>query len=143
MNPISVALAPARLALRALDDVHTLASSVRQGPEERESLVYRLDRLHEEMLRLNRLAESFNRQATDLIEMAGSLDAVGRKLHEEAEEISENMDPVLESLDRIDDMSESMDTLADSVEPLQGAAERVGRIADRFSPRRGRSDGDG
>ena len=58
-----------------------------------------------------------------------------------AVELSENMEPVIESLDRIDDVTESVESLVDSVEPFQGAAARVGRIADRFS-RRGDDDRD-
>ena len=132
MNAIPV-LGPARLLLRALDDLHAIALAARV-------LAERDPRDGDPDLR------GLAADLTAIAETARSLPRVERALTARIEELDARLAGVLEVAERIEGGLPSIDrvlasiealggaagTLAMAVGPLQGAAERLGRVADRL-----------
>ena len=132
-------LAPARLGLRALDDLHALAETAQISARERRLLLERLEEVRTEVAELNRNAAAVTGQAAELMIVGRSLQEVTGHLRVEARELSDDMEPVADVADRVQEAGEAMEEVAEGVRPLRSAAYRVGRMAERLTP--GRRDG--
>ena len=130
---------PARLILRAFDDLHALAEAARSLPDVEARLAQRIDEL-----------ESRATEVLDAVSAAeatlGDGIAVGRQLDERAGVIldsterivaaayavAEGADHVAAVLPSLEASATAATVLAQTAEPLQGLVERLGRIADRL-----------
>jgi S1-C subfamily serine protease len=130
---------PARLILRALDDLHAIAQAARTLPDVEARLAQRIDEL-----------ESRATEVLDAVSTAeATLDdgiAVGRQLEERAgvildsterivaaaHAVAEGADHVAAVLPSLEASATAATMLAQTAEPLQGMVERLGRIADRL-----------
>jgi methyl-accepting chemotaxis protein len=126
---------PARLALRALDDLHALASVARREPHPVDALREELREAVAEIRELNRRAARVADRAREVVDGGAGLTDAAERIDERLE----HMEPMLRSLDRITPTLTrglgAIDSLEDSVEtvgPLQGAAEGVGKVARRL-----------
>ena len=107
-------LLPARLLLRAADDLHAIA------------------RAADDLAAIAEAARSLPRIEAALTERISELDARMAGLLELAERIERGLPALERLLATIDDLGTATATLATAVGPLQGVAERLGRIADRL-----------
>ena len=114
-------LAPPRLIVRALDDVHRIADAA-------EGIRERLSPLEDDVDGLRRAFEGSNDQlckhreavTPELVALRGELFALRAQVG-----------------GQIAEMEDDLSGVRDTVEPLQGAAERVGKAVERL-PGRGR-----
>jgi hypothetical protein len=160
VNLLALPLLPARLAVRALDDVHTLAVVAKDVGSRLDTLERSLD----EILRLGRAIETTGgemlRMANVMDERAGAVLALGERIDVRA-------DAIIGMGTRLDDRGAAIvaeghqiraaagDVTATAAQilealplleralamaqPLEGAVERLGRVADRLpggKPRR-------
>jgi hypothetical protein len=130
---------PARLILRALDDLHAIAEAARSLPDVEARLTQKVDELE------SRAAEVLDAVAT-AEQTLGEGIGVGRRLDERAEVILDSTERIVaaayavaEGADRVAEVLPSLEAsataatvLAQTAEPLQGLVERLGRIADRL-----------
>jgi hypothetical protein len=144
VNPlVSGILLPPKLALRTLDDLHTLATTAERAVTLLERLDARAARIEAQLdsgLALGRTLEGraadlaemgkqFDKLAGALVTEARSTQAVGREIALRGAEIS----AALPLLQRALDLSV----------PLEGAIERAGRIVDRLPGGRARHGTEG
>ena len=130
---------PARLVLRAFDDLHALAQAARALPDIEARLALQLDRLES---RAGEVLEAMEQAEARLAE--GIL--VGRALDERADTILENTERVITAayavaeggekvaaaLPSLEASAAAATVLAQTAEPLQGLVERLGRVVDRL-----------
>jgi hypothetical protein len=130
---------PARLILRALDDLHAIAQAARTLPDVEARLAQRIAELE------SRATEVLDAVSTAEATLGDGI-AVGRQLEERAgvildstERIVAAADAVAEGADHVAAVLPSLEAsataatmLAQTAEPLQGMVERLGRIADRL-----------
>lgn len=140
---IDVVILPPRLALRTLDDLHTLAATAERAVTLLERLDARAARLELELERgiavgqrleqrghdIAALGDQFEKLGDGLLAEARSTQAVGREIASSGAEIA----AALPLLKRALDLGE----------PLEGAIERAGRIVDRLPGGRARGAGPG
>ncbi len=129
MNPL---LLPPRLVLRALDDLHVIAQSVRRIDEViamGERIVEtgeRVDARAEELVgRLDKQAEALLEQSQALHEQAVAILAQGERVEAAAREVAERGAALVDALP-------VMQRAVEMAEPLEGAVERLGRMVDRL-----------
>lgn len=130
---------PARLVLRAFDDLHTLAEAARALPDVEARLTARVDELE------TRATEVLDAVSTAEATLASAI-PIGEEIHERAGQILDRTDRVIaaaysvtEAADHVTEVLPSLEAsaaaatiLAQTAEPLQGLVERLGRIADRL-----------
>lgn len=142
MNPLLAAVVlPPRLAVRALDDLHTLATTAQTAVELLARLDSRAQRIEDQLdsgialghelerrgAEIARMGQQFDKLGDALLAEARSTQAVGREIAVRGAEIA----AALPLLQRALDLGE----------PLEGAIERAGRIVDRLPGGRGRQGG--
>lgn len=125
MNLVSPLLIPPKLLLRALDDLHTIATVA-------EDVNRRLARLETSADALVTIGAQMEVHARNVLDLGGRIDergkqivAEGKIIQDRAREVSERAGQVLEALPLL----ERAIALA---QPLEGAVERLGRVADRL-----------
>jgi len=125
VNLVSPLLIPPKLLLRALDDLHTIATVAQDANA-------RLARLEASADALVTIGSQMEVHARNVLDLGGRIDergeqivAEGRIIQERAREVSDRAGQVLEALPLL----ERAIALA---EPLEGAVERLGRVADRL-----------
>jgi methyl-accepting chemotaxis protein len=106
------------MVLRALDDLHTLATTARSLPEIEARILDRVGEIQE--------------QFGQALEIGRSLEARGRELHELGRQLDARAAEFLAMGAGLDEMNRSAEAMAAVAEPLHGAAERLGRIVDRL-----------
>jgi hypothetical protein len=130
---------PARLVLRALDDLHAIAQAVRTLPDVEARLAQRIDELE------SRATEVLDAVSTAEATLGDGI-AVGRQLEARAgvildstertvaaaHAVAEGADHVAAVLPSLEASATAATVLAQTAEPLQGLVERLGRIADRL-----------
>ncbi|HEX3317229.1 MAG TPA: hypothetical protein VHR88_04375 [Solirubrobacteraceae bacterium] len=130
---------PARMVLRAFDDLHTLAEAARALPDVEARLTDKVDELE------TRSSEVLEAVASAEKTLAAAI-PIGRELQERAGEILDRTDRVIAAAHSVTDAADHVaavlpsleasaaaaTVLADTAEPLQGLVERLGRIADRL-----------
>ena len=133
MNPL---LLPPKLVLRALDDLHALATTVSRIDERADeilemgqAIVDRADRMDEragELVdRLDKQADALLEQSKALHEQAAAILVQGERVEEAGREVAA----------RGAELAEALPVLQQAVEmarPLEGAVERLGRMVDRL-----------
>ena len=137
---------PARLVLRAFNDLHALAEAARSLPEVEARLTAKVDELE------TRASEALEAVAS-AEETLNVAIPIGRQMHQRAGDLLDRTDRVIaaacavtEAADHVADVLPSLEAsaaaataLAQTAEPLHGLVERLGRIADRL-PRGVRRD---
>jgi hypothetical protein len=125
VNLASPLLIPPKLLLRALDDLHTIATVA-------EDANARLARLEASADALVVIGAQMEEHARSVLELGGKIDergkqivAEGKIIQDRAREVSDRAGQVLEALPLL----ERAIALA---QPLEGAVERLGRVADRL-----------
>lgn len=125
MNLASPLLIPPKLLLRALDDLHTIATVA-------EDVNARLARLEASADALVTIGAQMEVHARNVLDLGGKIDergkqivAEGKIIQDRAREVSDRAGQVLEALPLL----ERAIALA---QPLEGAVERLGRVADRL-----------
>ena len=137
-RPVNPLLLPPKLVLRALDDLHALASHACRASTERarrailamgQAIVERADRMDEragELVdRLDKQADALLEQSKALHEQAAAILVQGERVEEAGREVA----------DRGAQLAEALPVLQRAVEmaqPLEGAVERLGRMVDRL-----------
>jgi hypothetical protein len=130
---------PARLVLRALDDLHTIATAARSLPDVEARLTLKIDELE---TRSAEVLEAVSQAEATL----GDGIAIGRELDERAAAIMEQTERVIAAaygvsqsagdvaavLPSLEASAAAATILAQTAEPLQGLVERLGRITDRL-----------
>jgi hypothetical protein len=139
VNPLLAGLlVPPKLVLRALDDLHTLATTAETAIELLARLDARAERIETQLdngialgrkleargAEITELGQQFDKLGDALMAEARSTQAVGREIALRGGEIA----AALPLLQRALDLGE----------PLEGAIERAGRIVDRLPGGRGR-----
>jgi hypothetical protein len=107
---------PARLVLRALDDLHALGQAARTLPQIEDRFLERLDGFQ---ARTDAMLAMGNRMQ----EMSVSMLDMGERMYAQGQQ----MFPIAQRL-------------ADTAGPLQGASERLGRIVDLLPGARGKAE---
>ena len=130
---------PARLILRALDDLHAIAQAARTLPDVEVRLAQRIDELE------SRATEVLDAVSTAEATLGDGI-AVGRQLEERAAVILDSTERIVAAahavaagadhvaavLPSLEASATAATMLAQTAEPLQGLVERLGRIADRL-----------
>jgi methyl-accepting chemotaxis protein len=139
---------PARLLIRALDDLHTIAEAARSLPDIEARLTIKVDELEDRATEVLRAIDEAEGRLAEGI-------AVGRELDERASAILEGTERIVAAaytvaqgaehvaavLPSLEASAAAATVLAQTAEPLQGLVERLGRISDRL-PGAGRRDQD-
>lgn len=139
MSLLSTLTFPARLTLRALDDLHVLAETAGTLNDVEARMTRHLDALEGHAERMVELAERVTGQMETGVQTAQRLGEQGDRLIAQGERIAEQ-GPILAS--RAAEVAQEGARLAEAlptlqraieiVEPLQGTVERMARIADRI-----------
>lgn len=116
-GPLDVFL-PARLVLRAFDDLHTLAESSKRG-------LVALERLNERGERIENLGSA--------------MEDLGRQLSRQAEVMDVHAERVAQLAEEIVAALPTLTQAVTIVTPLEGTVERIGRAVDRLPDRRRRT----
>jgi len=139
---------PARLLIRAFDDLHAIAEAARSLPDIEARLTVKVDELESRAAEvLVALDQAEGRLAEGI--------AVGRALDARVDDILDGTDRIVTAanavargadhvaavLPSLEASAAAATVLAQTAEPLQGLVERLGRIADRL-PGGGRRDPD-
>jgi methyl-accepting chemotaxis protein len=140
LNPLTVP----RLALRALDDLNSLADVARRDPHPMEELASRADEIGKDLEALVEVARGI--QATgqeiivggdDLRRTGVSLDGTAAEIRDGGEELRQAVTAMLEVAQRLlghlPALEDSVDTVAETMEPLQKPAEKVGKLSNALS----------
>ena len=109
-------LAPVRLPLRLLEDVHRIADAAEDVRKSLKPLEDDIDGLR----------EAFEGSNRELAALRDAFTPHFARLHAELLSLRAQLGP------QIDSMQSDLSDVSDVVEPLEGAAERVGRMADRL-----------
>lgn len=156
MNPLGVAgviTLPPRLALRALDDLHVIATSAREISGALDNFERRADAVVEQLNTGVDLLARIEAMGGRIEQMGGRIDARAEAILVMGAGIEETARSVLTQGSAIEkaarELARSGDALAAALptlqrglelaEPLEGVVERVGRMVDRLpggSPRR-------
>jgi hypothetical protein len=139
---------PARLLIRAFDDLHALAEAARALPDIEARLTIKIDELEDRASEVlvaldraeGRLAEGIA-VGQELDERAGAILLGTERIVAAAYAVAEGADHVAAVLPSLEASAAAATVLAQTAEPLQGLVERLGRIADRL-PGAGRRDAD-
>jgi hypothetical protein len=120
VNPLLGSLTlPPRLIMRALDDLHTLATSS--------------EKLADAVSELPKIEGRIRERLDTLEKSLGAMTELGLDMRRTVDGMRALQEAVLVLIT-------STDTLAIAIQPLEAFGRRVGRFADRF-PRRGESSG--
>ena len=111
-------LIPARLIVRALDDLHTLAEASQRGLET-------LERLEQRAARIESLG-------TAMEDLGRQLSVQARVMDEHAERVAALGEEIVSALP-------TLTQAITIVTPLEGTVERIGRVVDRLPDRRRRT----
>lgn len=140
MNPlVAVIVAPPRLALRALDDLHSLAGTGERAITLLERLDARADRIEGELDRVISLGHRLEERAGDLSAMGSQFQHLGDALLTEARSTQTIGAEVAKRGAEIAAALPLLQRALDLGEPLEGAIERAGRIVDRLPGGRARA----
>jgi hypothetical protein len=111
---------PPRLAMRALDDLHTLATSSQK--------------LADAVSELPKIEERIRERLDVLDKSLGSMSKLGEDMRKTVEGMRSLQEAVMVLIT-------STDALAIAIQPLEAFGRRVGRFADRFPSRRSEPSG--
>jgi hypothetical protein len=139
MSALAPITLPARLFVRALDDLHVLAETAATLHDVEARMTERLDILETHVARMVELAERVTAQMDAGVDAAQRLGEQGERIVEQGERIAEQ-GPILASRAaevaregaRLAEALPTLQRAIEIVEPLQGTVERLGRIADRL-----------
>ncbi|MCW3015156.1 MAG: hypothetical protein JWO02_2248 [Solirubrobacterales bacterium] len=139
MNPLLAGLIlPPKLMLRALDDLHTLATTAETAIELLANLDARAERIETQLDRGIAVGRELERRGAEIAAMGQRFDKLGDALMAEARSTQAvGMEIAL----RGSEIAAALPLLQralDLGEPLEGAIERAGRIVDRLPGGRGR-----
>jgi hypothetical protein len=137
---------PPRLLLRALDDLHLLATTAQEVLVEFAALRDLGERLDERGAEIVELGDRLDRRAREIVDLGERLDDraggvlnTGAELHLVGREIVGQATSVRSAADevssRVTEIMSALPLLERAVrlgEPLEGAVERLGRIVDRL-----------
>ena len=130
---------PARLILRAFDDLHALAEAARSLPDVEARLAQRIDELESRATEVLDAVSAAEATLGDGIAVGRQLDERGGVILDSTERIvaaayavAEGADHVAAVLPSLEASATAATVLAQTAEPLQGLVERLGRIADRL-----------
>jgi hypothetical protein len=139
---------PARLMIRAFDDLHAIAEAARSLPDIEARLTIKVDELSDRAAEVlvaleraeGRLADGIT-VGRELDERAGVILEGTERIVAAAYAVADGADHVAAVLPSLEASAAAATVLAQTAEPLQGLVERLGRIADRL-PGGGRRDAD-
>ena len=129
MNPL---LLPPRLALRALDDLHTIALAARDLNGRLEGLEQRADRIEAQLETAIEAALGIERRAAALLEVFERVETHADAAMAQAQLVTERAALVAESGAQVAAALPLLQRAIELSEPLEGAVERLGRIVDRL-----------
>ncbi|WP_354701307.1 hypothetical protein DSM112329_01619 [Paraconexibacter sp. AEG42_29] len=139
MNPlIDAVLLPSRLALRTLDDLHTLATTAERAVDLLERLEAKADRIEGQLDVLTALGNRLERGASDITALGSQFEHLGDALLAEARSTQAVGAEIAKRGAEIAAALPLLQRALDLGEPLEGAIERAGRIVDRLPGGRGR-----
>ncbi len=125
-------LLPPRLVLRALDDVHVLATSVPRVLAMGQRILDLGERRYRRAEAILVLGGRIDSSAEQIIEMGGEMHDLGTRILGQGDRIEQR---AREVADRAADVSAALPLLERAVAlgvPLEGAVERLGRMVDRL-----------
>jgi DNA-binding FrmR family transcriptional regulator len=144
MNPlVAGVLLPPRLALRTLDDLHTLATTAERAITLLERLDTRAARIEGQIDSMLDLGQTLEARASDIAAMGKQFDRLGDALMSEARSTQAVGREIALRGAEIAAALPLLQRALDLGEPLEGAIERAGRIVDRLPGGRGRAHGSG
>jgi len=130
---------PARLLLRAFDDLHALAEAARSLSDIEGRLTLKVDELETRASEVLEAVASAEATLSEGIAMAERLDDRAGAVLDRTDRVvaaayavTEAADHVVEVLPSLEASAAAATVLAQTAEPLQGLVERLGRIADRL-----------
>jgi hypothetical protein len=139
MGAIELLTLPARLTLRAFDDVHRIARAADAVPDQIELLLARVGQASELLLRieaigneLTALGERLDGRAAELLELGAELNALGATVLVQGAEIERRAGEVAERGAQLVEALPALERAIALAEPLEGIVERVARLADRL-----------
>lgn len=131
-------LTPPRLALRTLDDLHSLAQSAERAITVIERLDARAERIERQLDSGMALGRRLEERAADITALGGKVDKLGDALLAEARSTQAVAHELALRGGEIAAALPLLQRALDLGEPLEGAIERAGRIVDRLPGGRGR-----
>lgn len=129
---VALVVLPPRLALRTLDDLHSLAGSAERALDLLERLDARATRIEGEIDKLLVLGETLEGRAAQITAMGDRLAGLGDQLVAEAKGAQAVGEEVARRGAEIAAALPLLQRALDLGEPLEGAIERAGRIVDRL-----------
>ncbi|MCW2998776.1 MAG: hypothetical protein JWN65_2325 [Solirubrobacterales bacterium] len=139
MNPLLAGLVlPPKLALRALDDLHTLATTAATAVELLARLDARAERIEKQLDSGIALGHALEQRGMEIAAMGRQLDKLGDALMAEARSTQMVGREIAVRGAEIAAALPLLQRALDLGEPLEGAIERAGRIVDRLPGGRGR-----
>jgi hypothetical protein len=130
---------PARLVLRAFDDLHALANAARSLPDVEARLTLKIDELETRAAEVLAAVTEAEATLADGIAVGRELDGRADLILERTERVvaaayavAQGADHVAAVLPSLEASAAAATVLAQTAEPLQGLVERLGRIADRL-----------
>jgi hypothetical protein len=140
LNPLTVP----KLALRALDDLNSLADVARRDPHPMEELAQRADAIGKDLEALLEVARGILETGQEIIvggddlrRTAVSLDGTAAEIRDGGEHLRQDLvrmrDVAQRLLGHLPALEDSVDTVAETMEPLQKPAEKVGRLTHALS----------
>ncbi len=131
-------LLPPRLALRTLDDLHSLAQSAERAITVIERLDARAERIERQLDSAMGLGSRLEDRAADITALGGMVDKLGDALLAEARSTQAVARELALRGGEIASALPLLQRALELGEPLEGAIERAGRIVDRLPGGRGR-----
>lgn len=142
VNPLLEGLLlPSKLALRALDDLHTLATTADRAVDLLERLDERATRIEGQLDRGIALGQQLERRGGDIAALGTQFEHLGDALLTEARSTQAVGAEIAQRGAEIAAALPLLQRALDLGEPLEGAIERAGRIVDRLPGGRHRSTG--
>lgn len=151
VNLLSPLVVPPKLVLRALDDLHTIATVAVQVSGQIDRILVLGERIDARAEAILALGERIDDRAEAILTLGGRIDgqtqtiiAMGDRLGDQGEQLVAHglllQDRAKEVSDRAGDLIEALPLLERAIGlamPLEGAVERLGRVADRLPGGRG------
>ncbi len=133
MNPlVDGLLLPSKLALRTLDDLHTLATTAERAVTLLERLDARAARIEAQLDSGMALGRALEARAEQIADMGTQFDKLGDSLLAEARATQRVGTEIAQRGAEIAAALPLLQRALDLGEPLEGAIERAGRIVDRL-----------
>jgi hypothetical protein len=146
VNLLSPLVVPPKLVLRALDDLHTMATVAVQVSGQIDRMLVLGERIDARAEAILALGERIDDRAEAILTLGGRIDgqaetiiSMGDRLGDQGDQLIAHglliQDRAKEVSDRAADLIEALPLLERAIGlalPLEGAVERLGRVADRL-----------